>query len=264
MAQARCPHCLHQVEVPDFLAFGLLRCPECREAYSYQPEAAPEPAAAPPSSAQMLASILAEPPRPPAPPAPTRPPAPTPPARTGPRLVSPHTCQHCWKQMPDGINKPAATVTCPGCRNKTSVYAIQFRCQACAELLEAPKRLAEEKRPCPCCAKGLTIPRLVLEEVSDDADDLEAFVCECPSCRKRVVARREEVGRNAVCPLCRVVVVVPAYGTTARRSAPPAEEPAASLQAGHEVACRACRCHIPSTAARCPICGHANTPSEYP
>jgi hypothetical protein len=83
MAQARCPRCLHAIEVPDCLAFGLIRCPECQEAYSYQPgplpvpEVAPTTGGAPQTSAELLASILAEPARTPSPE-----PTPEPPVRT--------------------------------------------------------------------------------------------------------------------------------------------------------------------------------------
>lgn len=257
MAQTRCPHCLRTLEVPDCLAFGLIRCSGCQETYTYQPGEVPQPSE--PASAEQLAAILAEPPRT----EPARSPTPAPtlmstpePESTGPALVAPHICQHCWRQITFTIGKKAAAPNCPGCKNKTSVYAIQFRCPSCSHLLESPRRLNGQVRPCPKCERDVTIPRLVLEEESEAADDLESFLCECPSCRKRIVARRDEVGRPGVCPLCLVIIDVPAYGTASR--------PRETTRTERDIACRECGRHIPAAAEHCPVCGKDNRPSQYP
>jgi hypothetical protein len=270
MAQASCPTCFHSLEVPDCLAFGLFRCPGCQVAFSYQPTssesgALPAELQAEMPSAEMLASILAEPPRSRPPERPPTPPAvsPEPEAQreatpSGPALIGQHICQHCMRQLGLAINKKADAPRCPGCRNKTSVYALQFKCPHCHHLLESPKRYGGDTRPCPKCEKDIAIPRVVLEDEKDGADDLESFVCDCPSCEQRVVARRDEVGRPAICPLCKVIITVPAHGSRVRRA-----EVSLPREDRH-LECRACGCSMPMEVEHCPLCGQVNRPSKYP
>jgi hypothetical protein len=75
--------------------------------------------------------------------------------------TSPYQCQHprCSWPRNDPVGRQAATVDCPSCGNKTSVYAILHACPRCRRLLESPARSAGTKTTCPGCTKPLCVPK---------------------------------------------------------------------------------------------------------
>jgi len=184
------------------------------------------------------------------------------------RLVEKHRCQHstCKHALPLAIERSEATVVCPACRNATSVYALVFRCELCAALLESPRVLHGVARSCPACTRSIRVPQLELRDRPPWPDHPDYFACDCPSCQGRLVARRGDVGERAVCSHCRVIVVVPSYGTSLRAPSPVVDDPRDVLHSHGTVLCanHTCGAHIPVEVNACPICKQPNRLREYP
>ncbi|MBL8795748.1 MAG: hypothetical protein JNM56_17725 [Planctomycetia bacterium] len=172
-------------------------------------------------------------------------------------LVS-HPCHQCHGLIDQVIGKARTTLECPLCHNRTSAYAVTFRCRDCSILLEAPTAQAGRSHPCPGCRRPQQVPANVLERSLPAAEHAaEWFKFHCPSCWDHVVVKKADVGQRAACPHCFVTLDVPHCGYQARETAEK-KEPLP------EVHCPRCALLIPMAATVCPLCGldRKNDPVE--
>ena len=137
--------------------------------------------------------------------------SPPPPSNFETQLTSPHPCTQCGHGIHAPLGCDRATVVCPACSNRTSLYAVIFRC-SCGVLLEAPIRREGQTDPCPACAQVIRVPADVLRTTPDELP-LEAwFRFDCAECARSVAARRDDAGPWAVCPHCHSALDVPHAG----------------------------------------------------
>jgi hypothetical protein len=240
--KAECPNCGTKVKVPGYIAQALIRCPRCAEMFKTHPTLGPWQ---PWPEAQKTKSQPTAEERPIAPPQPAH-----------PTLTSPHRCQHCRWLIQSHIGQRRATVVCPKCSYKTSVYAVIYSCSDCGLSLESPSELAGRETCCPGCGRYVTVPHdVLLAERPVGADD-SFFSCECPSCSECLVAKKEDVGVGAVCPHCLVVMTVPSWGEHLEGIKPEGlRDPMESLHESKSVQCPTCHTWIPGRAEACPMCG---------
>jgi DNA-directed RNA polymerase subunit RPC12/RpoP len=238
MARHACPGCARKLNVPRHIIRAVIKCPSCSLVFSVVNEA-------------------------PSPPTPPRPPTVAPAADQAvpppPLLTSAHQCQHCGSPLTSPVGRPAATVVCPSCDNKASVYAVLHTCPSCRRLLESPSRSAGTETTCPACTHSLRVPSDVVLKGPPAYSDEYRFGFACQSCSREVVSRRPDVGTYAVCPHCRVPLVVPQSGHYLETAPPAARDPLSSLHASKGVACPRCRTRIPARASACPLCGAKST-----
>lgn len=189
------------------------------------------------------------------------PPAPPPPTSFETKLTSPHPCTQCGHGIRAPLGGDRATVVCPACGNRTSLYAVIFRC-VCGTVLEAPVRREGQIESCPACAQPTRVPADVLR-IAPDEPPLEAwFRFDCMECLHAVAARREDAGAWAVCPHCRGSLEVPHVGEALVDSTVAGEPtPGQVVQAGSLMHCPACAAQISTRAERCHICGRENRPT---
>jgi DNA-directed RNA polymerase subunit RPC12/RpoP len=240
MARFSCPDCARKVRLPDYVVQATLRCPQCSRTFQVK-------VAAPFSLGEVTAEQTGSSPR------------------VAALLAPAHQCQHCAAPIRSPIGRPAATVVCPSCEKKTSVYAVLHRCPSCGKLLESPSRSTGTETVCPACASSLRVPADVLRKEPPANPDEFWFGFDCLACAEEVATREKDVRTYAVCPHCLVPQVVPHSGhylEGGSRPAPP-RDPLDSLHAGKEVACVGCGTRFPSRASECPSCG-TPTPSPCP
>jgi DNA-directed RNA polymerase subunit RPC12/RpoP len=227
MARFACPNCARNLQVPHYVVQGFLRCPKCSQVFAFPPRrATTEQSAAPPQAASPL-------------------------------LAPCHQCQHCASPIQSPVGRSAATVVCPSCGNKTSVYAVLHRCPSCGMLLESPSRFFGAETECPACKSLLRVPRdLLLKEAPPHPDEFW-FGFYCLSCSEEVATREKDVGAYVVCPHCRTPLVVPHSGhylKGAEQPTPP-RDPLDSLHPAKKVVCMECQTRFPASALACPACG---------
>lgn len=181
-----------------------------------------------------------------------------PPVRFETQLTSPHPCTQCGYGIRAPLGCDRATVVCPACSNRTSLYAVIFRC-ACGAMLEAPVGREGQTDVCPACSRSVHVPTDALRTAPDE-QPLEAwFRFDCAECARSVAARREDAGVAAVCPHCRCPIEVPHIGEAITNPTAAAEpNPGEILQAGSEMRCPACETRISTRAERCHVCGQEN------
>jgi hypothetical protein len=244
------------MNVRSFILQARLRCPACSHEFDYvaapglptPPRSASELATVPsPAVEQQEIKTLAAP----APEA--KLPAPLPPNEEAadkpiaPLITSPHCCHQCKRLINAAIGRRRTAINCPFCGQRTSVYALQYRCRHCATLLESPLNLAGFDTTCPHCREVMCVPDDVLHAEPPPEVDLSWFQVDCPSCDEPLYAARKNVGSAAVCPQCLVVVFVPRSGrhlSAAALSRPKAER-----------RCARCQSPIPVSCDVCPLCG---------
>lgn len=235
-----CPNCTCPLKVPGFITQATIRCPGCAQFFELNRGFRPntQVAQVQPAAKEATAS-------------PSQPPTPT--------LTSPHRCQHCRWPIECSIGTRKATVVCPGCNNKTSVYAVIYLCSKCALMLESPAALVGQKATCPGCSNVMLVPHDVLLEEPPVAADNSFFTCECPSCLGQFIANKADVGVGAVCPHCLVTLAVPRWGEHLEEAVPDGlQDPLASLHESKSVRCPKCHTQIPARAEACPLCGADN------
>jgi DNA-directed RNA polymerase subunit RPC12/RpoP len=242
MARHNCPYCDRKMKVPYYVIQATIQCLGCSRHFSVSTEAASPsevaPSAGPPAGDQGASPPLL------------------------PLLTLPHQCQHCGASISAPISRHAATVVCPSCDNKASVYAVLHRCPFCGTLLESPSRRAGTETTCPACAKPIRVPNDVLLAEPPGYSDEFRFGFRCPACLGELVSRKEDVGSYAVCPRCRAPIVVPQAGHYPRGLRPArSPDPLDSLHPTKETACPKCRTRLPVTASVCPLCGAPSAPS---
>lgn len=218
MAQARCPHCSRFADVPDYLAFGLIRCPDCQHTFSYQagvlpeplppvrePEPTPEPVllgdllpfelvpepvpalplqalTMPPSpSADLLAAILAEPVR--TTPLPRTPPTPT----------------------PGQVGTPGATAP------SATPLVEPHICQHCRSAIHQPINREKATFTCPHVACSRTTYAYAVQ-------------FKCGACNLLLEAPTRLGGSDRPCPVCHRTTTVPVL--VLANTAPRGEDPA--------------------------------------
>jgi DNA-directed RNA polymerase subunit M/transcription elongation factor TFIIS len=236
MSAVWCPHCSKRIGIQPNILAAILWCPSCsnelyarrgrREnaAWLVQAYEHSSGTAAPGSLNDAVAEEIA-------------------------RLIAPHSCHQCHAPIAQVIGKARTTLECPACKNRTSAYAVMFRCRDCSILLEAPTAQAGYKHPCPGCGKSQVVPASMVERsipAAEDADDWFGFYC--PSCWDNVVVKKADVGERAVCPHCFVTFDVPHCGHRAK-------EPEGKQEPLPEVHCPRCELLIPMGAAVCTMCG---------
>lgn len=232
----RCPYCNTGIKMQDYILEALLNCPWCKKEFRVrkgrgmpanwltQAHFASSGPAADSGPLQTVAPEVA-------------------------RLIIPHPCHQCHAPIALVIGKARTTLECPACKNRSSAYAVTFRCRDCSILLEAPTAQAGYKYPCPGCGKSQAVPASIVERnipAAEDADDWFGFYC--PSCWDNVVVKKADVGQRAACPHCYVTFDVPHCGHRAK-------EPEGKQEPLPEVHCPRCELLIPMAATVCPMCG---------
>jgi hypothetical protein len=170
-------------------------------------------------------------------------------------LTSPHICSQCKRPIHDGIGASRATVVCASCGNRTSLYAIIYRC-TCGNLLESPASREGEKEECPRCGQCLEVPHDVLFEESDGSGSEDWLRFACSHCSRSLVVRQEDAGQRAACPSCYGLLDVPRLAE-ALSAAPAERNPLRSVHESSEMRCPKCATRIPTRAQACPVCGQA-------
>ncbi|MBY0228787.1 MAG: hypothetical protein K2W96_05860 [Gemmataceae bacterium] len=139
--------------------------------------------------------------------------------QANPRLVAPHECHACKRQLVQAFNKLRTENMHlgPDARScRTSVYALLFNPPCCGAYLEAPARLAGTVATCPACGERIDIPHdLVLRREVPPAEPIMAF--DCPMCQAVLHAPLAHEGRpvaglKAVCIACSRTLEVPSIG----------------------------------------------------
>src|SRR5580704_1989578 len=102
----------------------------------------------------------------------------------------------------------------------TSERFIYFGCPRCTSHLKAPIRNAGKRQRCPRCQMAIDVPResrrtdfeeYAFNDNSTPAANTEPEIAfECPVCRTRMTAPKDQVGQQKNCPDCRTPVTVPA------------------------------------------------------
>jgi hypothetical protein len=232
----RCPYCSTGIKMQDYVLEALLWCIHCGREFQAKRDRRGPVAwvtwAARPSPLQPIPQSLA-----------------SEVTEESARLLVPHPCHQCHAPIAQVIGKARTTLECPACKNRTSVYAVTFRCRDCSILLEAPTAQAGYSHPCPGCGKSQAVPASIVERSippAEDADDWFGFYC--PSCWDNVVVKKADVGERAVCPHCCVTFDVPHCGHRA-------QEPEGKQEPLPEVHCPRCELLIPMGAAVCTMCG---------
>lgn len=238
--QVWCPHCRCKLNLPHHIIRATIHCPQCGHVYEATLPARSRPAPVPA-------------------------PAEEPELQPSPALLtSGHACQHCGALIESPAGRSRATVVCPVCDNKTSVYAILHRCPTCRQLLESPSRSAGTPATCPRCLKALRVPKdVLLAEAPADAEEFW-FGCYCPGCSGEVAARATDAGTYAVCPHCLIPLTVPHGGHYLQQpDRAPAHDPLHALHDSKQVECPGCHSHFPARAPACPVCG-TSAPAASP
>lgn len=238
MARLHCPRCASRLRLPGYIRLALVRCPRCSLEFTVGATAQP-PTAAPviPRDTEEVVS---------APPAPFQ-------------LTTPHLCHHCQQPLGSPIGRASATVTCPGCGNRTSAYAVRHRCSGCGAPLESPAAWSGRETSCPGCHERLVVPRDLLRTDMPDPQDGSWFGCTCPACMQELVAHPADVGVLAVCPRCLVPIAVPCWGHhLEQEGVAHRPDPVMAAHTSRDIACTRCGTRVPATFLRCPVCGNAD------
>ena len=169
--------------------------------------------------------------------------------KTGPFLTSAHVCHHCADELVDNetsisADGTKATIDCPSCKCRTSVYSIFHHCVQCSSLLESPAATATKKYTCPKCDTTADVPSDLLVGLNEVEGD-EFFGIECHGCCEKWAARQSDAESLTVCRVCNGSMTIPISGeflepekqfvTTTRR-------------------CQNCNRAVPTRATSCPIC----------
>jgi hypothetical protein len=237
-----CPGCRADVWVGSDIAQALIRCPTCARLVEYRVGAL-----------DLLAGRAAE-----VSDADDEDRTPDPPPEWSTLLTAPHTCSQCRAPIRSPIGCRAATISCPSCGNRTSLYAVIFLCDSCGDRLESPSRRSGDTTTCPSCLKPVRVPYDLLHADLPEPPDSSWFQVECPGCRRPAVSRKQDVGKLAVCPHCSLALEVPFHGESLGTVGRVREhDPLESLHPAKSAPCPSCRTPIPLGSAACPFCGRA-------
>lgn len=173
------------------------------------------------------------------------------------RLIKPHVCSQCSAAIREPLGIDRATLACPSCGNRTSLYAVMFRC-SCGQMLEAPTGSEGSSQSCPACDREMQVPWMLVLLKPDEPPLEEWFSFECPECSDRVTARRIYAGQWSVCPLCHSPFEIPLAGEAVEETSVGERSPNELLQSGSELPCRGCSVILTTRAERCPLCGIEN------
>jgi hypothetical protein len=173
----------------------------------------------------------------------------------------PHQCDQCKGPIETATGAWASTIVCTheGCGQVTSMYALLYRCLACGQRLETPRRVdgqetAGSETVCPGCGQPLRVPFGPLERDDGRPGTPEEYGFRCVHCRRGIRARRTQARRLGVCPHCYKPMEVPLAGYSLSAAPLRTGDPREVLPAA-TVHCPRCREEIPKAAASCPFCG---------
>jgi DNA-directed RNA polymerase subunit RPC12/RpoP len=238
-----CPYCHRRMELPEILRETTVRC-GCGHYFDADPLREPPPS-----------PIL---PRAPLPPrrAPAAPPPPPPPL-----LTTAHQCDQCKGDIDQATGAWASSRVCPheNCGRVTSLYAVLYRCPACGQPLETPRRVDDQatagtETVCPKCAQRVRVPFGALQRDDGRVGTPDEFGFRCVHCSLGIRAHRSQARQLWTCPHCHKPVEVPPGGRGLGTVAPSTGHPREVLPEV-TVHCPRCRQKIPKTAASCPFCG---------
>lgn len=263
MQRPACTHCKRSVKLKYYVIRATVRCPFCRQLFEYErpdwPSAANDtlPAASPSElraeSVPSTKHVIGRLPEPLPLEEHAQSAASLPPI---PQLTSPHSCHQCRQPIEVPIGKPKATVECPACSRRTSIYAVHYLCGSCSTLLESPLNQAGMATNCPKCGGFLTVPQDVVEREPPDSADVTWFGFDCPSCSAPAAAKMADAGAFSVCPRCFATFSIPHCGHAVSVNPPTrTTDPREALQRSTERRCPRCGMRGPIKATACPYCG---------
>lgn len=194
------------------------------------------------------------------------------------------SCPHCslaLKVTPEMAGKDGR---CPDCQSvftlpqelqasaaEKETERFSVVCPSCQARLKAGREHVGVGTMCPCCETllAISLPADQAEAKASVAPPGESFVVTCPSCAKRMWARREYEGLMSRCPGCETRFTIPSsspHGAKALASEPksselaPAQSPAPPPEL-FQVVCPHCRATLEAgpedlgSEAPCPACG---------
>jgi DNA-directed RNA polymerase subunit RPC12/RpoP len=178
----------------------------------------------------------------------------------------PHRCDQCKQPIETASGAWASTRVCPheNCGRVTSLYAVLYRCLACGQPLETPRRMDDQETAgsetvCPKCTQPVRVPFGALEREDGRPGTPDEYGFRCVHCRQGIRVHRTQARRLGVCPHCHKPVEVPPGGYGLGAMAAPRTGDAREVLDEVTVHCPRCRAEMPKAAVSCPFCGHTGS-----